>query len=37
MANKTSKWTVKIIIGVIVAIVVYGVYLLYWKMYFVGK
>ncbi len=37
MTEKATKWAVRVVIGVIVAAVVYSIYLLYWKMYFVGK
>lgn len=37
MKGKSMKWLVRILIGLIVAVLIYSIYLLYWKMYFVGK
>ena len=37
MKAKSSKWVFRIAMGVIAAILVYSIFLIYWKMYFVGK
>ncbi len=37
MLEKSSKWFARILIGIVIAVILYSVYLLYWKMYFVGK
>lgn len=37
MEQKKSNWLTWVIIAGIVAVVAYSIYLLYWKMYFVGK
>lgn len=37
METKTSKWLVRIVVAVIVLAVAISLYLLFEKMYFVGK
>ncbi len=37
MLEKSSKWLIRIVIGIVIAVILYSLYLLYWKMYFVGK
>lgn len=37
MKPSTSKWLFRISIAVIALILVYSVFLIYWKTYFVGK
>jgi hypothetical protein len=37
MEAKISKWLVRIVVAVIVLVVVISLYLLFEKMYFVGK
>lgn len=37
MEKKKSKWLSRMLIGFIVTAILYSLYLLYWKMYFVGK
>ncbi len=37
MQEKSTKWLAKIVIGIVFVGILYGIYLLYWKMYFVGK
>jgi hypothetical protein len=36
MLEKSSKCVARIIIGIVIAVILYSLYLLYWKMYFVG-
>lgn len=35
--KKKSKWFLWMLIGAIIAVVLYSIILIYWKMYFVGK
>lgn len=37
MKEKGSKWFAKIALGIIALLLIYSIFLIYWKMYFVGR